>query len=214
MVMLEARKEQIKSGYDRAAAGYARKWFHELDHKPLDRLLLNHFHALTENLGKVCDMGCGPGEVAHYLKERGADVMGIDLSEAMIREAKGLNPDIDFRVDDMFGLKLEDGSLAGIAAFYAIVNYGLGDIPLFAREFHRVLRKEGILFLAFHIGDEKVHVVDFFGHQVNLDFHYYDQDKIIDILERTGFDMVDVVIRYPYADVEPQTKRAYVFARK
>jgi len=54
------------AGYDAVAAPNAERFFDELDHKPLDRLLLDHLATITR-WGRVCDMGCGPGEVAAYL---------------------------------------------------------------------------------------------------------------------------------------------------
>jgi trans-aconitate methyltransferase len=123
--MLEERQQHITSCYDAAAQKYAENFFDELDHKPMDRLLLSYFHEETKGRGTVCDMGCGPGEVADYLYQRGAEVIGIDLSKAMIAEAKRLSPRIEFKVDDMFNLDIPDDYLAGIAAFYAIVNFEL-----------------------------------------------------------------------------------------
>lgn len=40
---------------------------------------------------RVLDLGCGKGRFARRLQERGARVVGIDLSSAMLAEAAGLN---------------------------------------------------------------------------------------------------------------------------
>jgi 2-polyprenyl-3-methyl-5-hydroxy-6-metoxy-1,4-benzoquinol methylase len=72
--------ENVQDGYDRVAAEYARRIFGELEHKPLDRQLLDRFAAMVQGRGQVCDLGCGPGHVARYLHERGVQVMGLDLS--------------------------------------------------------------------------------------------------------------------------------------
>jgi hypothetical protein len=50
-----------KTSYDRVADEYVRRIFDELQHKPLDRLLLDRFAASVRGMGPVCDMGCGPG---------------------------------------------------------------------------------------------------------------------------------------------------------
>jgi hypothetical protein len=50
----------IRESYDRLADEYARRIFNELQHKPLDRQLLNRFAAEMAGRGEVCDMGCGP----------------------------------------------------------------------------------------------------------------------------------------------------------
>src|SRR5947209_2622609 len=112
----------IRSSYDRLADEYARRIFDELSHKPFDRELLNHFAARVSGRGEVCDMGCGPGQVAQYLHDHGAPALGLDLSPRMVEEARILNPGIRFQEGNKMALPFEDRTLAGITAFYAIVN--------------------------------------------------------------------------------------------
>jgi len=112
----------IRESYDRLADEYARRIFNELQHKPLDRQLLNRFAAEIAGRGEICDMGCGPGHVARYLRDVGATVFGLDIAPRMVEQARHLNPDISFREGNMMALDIPDRTLAGIAAFYAIVN--------------------------------------------------------------------------------------------
>ena len=91
---MNVNTNDLKIGYDRMAAEYSRRVFHELDHKPLDRQLLDRFAGLVKNKGPVCDMGCGPGQIARYLYDRGVtNAFGMDLSPGMVAEAQQLNPD-------------------------------------------------------------------------------------------------------------------------
>src|SRR5579864_495395 len=144
----------IRDGYDQLADEYARRLFEELRDKPLDCRLLDRFAAAVAGRGEVCDMGCGPGQVARYLRDAGASVFGLDLSPGMLQQARKLNPDITFREGNMMGLDLAAGTLAGVAAFYAIVNIPRHSLPLVFREIQRVLRPGGLLLLAFHTGNE------------------------------------------------------------
>src|SRR3954464_8524631 len=57
---------------------------------------------------KVLDIGCGPGVFTARHARAGADVIGIDFSEQMIRTAKDQFPQIDFRVADAERLPFED----------------------------------------------------------------------------------------------------------
>lgn len=51
---------------------------------------------------RVLDAGCGPGAYAAELKQRGADVTSIDISERMIELARErLGPEADLRLVDM-----------------------------------------------------------------------------------------------------------------
>src|SRR3954453_9047437 len=100
---------EVQSSYDRVAEEYARRIFGELEHKPFDRQLLDRFAARDEGSGSACDLGCGPGHVARYLHERGVQVIGVDLSPAMLEPARRLNPGIEFQQGNMLSLDIGEG---------------------------------------------------------------------------------------------------------
>jgi SAM-dependent methyltransferase len=204
----------IRESYDRLAEEYTRRIADELQHKPLDRELLDRFAKETRGRGDVCDMGCGPGHVARYLRDAGASVFGLDLSPGMLEEARKLNPDIPFREGNMLSLDIPDGTLAGVAAFYAIVNIPRQSLPLVFREIWRVLQSRGLLLLAFHIGDEVLHEDELWGQKISMDFLLFQPSEIRLDLEKAGFNIEEIVEREPYPDVEYPSRRAYIFARK
>jgi SAM-dependent methyltransferase len=205
----------IRESYDRIADEYARRLFDELRHKPRDRELLNRFAAAVAGRGEVCDMGCGPGQVARYLRDVGAAVFGLDLSPRMLEQARRLNPDISFREGNMMALPLPDGALAGIAAFYAIVNIPKESLPSVFREMYRVLQPGGLLLLAFHCGDEILHEDQLWGRPIAMDFFFFQPSAIRQYVERVGFAIEESLERDPYPpEVEHQSRRAYIFARK
>jgi ubiquinone/menaquinone biosynthesis C-methylase UbiE len=207
--------ESIRESYDRIADEYARRLFHELHQKPLDCELLDRFATQVAGRGPACDIGCGPGQVARYLRDAGTEVFGLDLSSQMLEEARQLSPDISFRVGDMLALDLPDGALSGIAAFYAIVNIPLPSLPRVFQEMERVLQPGGLLLLAFHIGDEVLHEEELWGRPIFMDFFLFTPDAIQQQLEQAGFAIEEMIERDPYPpDVEYQSRRAYIFARK
>jgi SAM-dependent methyltransferase len=205
----------IRESYDRLADEYAHRIFNELRYKPLDRELLDRFAAKVAGHGEACDMGCGPGQVARYLRDAGATVFGLDLSPQMLAQARQFNPEIPFREGDMMSLDLPDESLAGIAAFYAIVNIPKALLPSVFREMQRVLQAGGLLLLAFHSGDEVVHEEQLWGQPISMDFFLFQPPAIRDCVEAAGFAIEEIIERDPYPpEVEYQSRRAYIFARK
>jgi len=79
----------------------------------------------------------------------------------------------------------------------------------------RVLKPSGLLLLAFHTGDERLHEEEIWGRKISMDFFLFPPARIGKYLEAAGLVVEDVVERGPYApDVEFQSHRAYIFARR
>lgn len=206
--------EDLQKGYDAVAGDYAENFRDELAHKPFDRKMLDWLVEKTGDLGTFCDMGCGPGQVAGYLFDRGAHVRGVDISPKMIENARKLNPGVMFETGDMLDLAgIAGNSYGGIAAFYSIIHIPREMIGQALRELYRVLKPGGIILLAFHIGRETVHRDEWWGREVSIDFHFLETGEIKEHLKTAGFDPQEVIERDPYAE-EYQSRRAYIFARK
>ena len=211
---MEQTSDHIRASYDSVAREYANRYVGELTHKPLDRELLSRFASTVRGHGQVYDLGCGPGQTTVFLHQCGVQVRGLDLSPDMLREARQRHPGIDFEQGDMLSLSLADASLAGVIAFYAIVHFTPSELRRALAEMHRVLRPGGQLLIAFHIGEGSIHVEEFLGRRVALDFRFFTPQGVVDELVLAGFIAIDVIERDPYPEVEYPSRRAYVFARK
>lgn len=206
--------DALQNSYDQVADAYAEHFRTELDHKPFDRKMLDWLAEKVGARGVICDMGCGPGHVAGYLHNRGAAVCGVDLSAEMVKQATRLNPGIRFMQGDMLRLiKVPDGSYGGIAAFYSIVHIPRTSLNDAFAELRRVLCRDGILLLTHHIGRDVVHLDEFLGKQVSMDFIFFQTEETKSQLLRAGFDLEEVIERDPYPEAEYQSRRAYIFAR-
>lgn len=208
------RPLDTKTSYDAIADEYVRRIFDELQHKPLDRQLLDRFAENLRGLGPVCDVGCGPGHVARYLQARGVSVCGIDLSGEMVRRARELTDDIDFRQDDMLALHVPDEAWAGVVAFYSIIHIARDRVVQALSELRRVLQPGGMLLLGFHLGNETVHLDEWWEQKVSVDFFFFELTEMVGYLTAAGLEIGEVVERDPYPDVEHQNRRGYILARR
>jgi len=201
-----------QSSYDEVADEYTQRIGDELKHKPLERELLARFAAGIS--GEIADVGCGPGHITRYLHDQGANAFGIDLSGGMIEQAARRNPGIRFEQGDMRALSSDDNSLGGLVVLYSIIHIPRNEVVKVLREFRRVLKPTGQLLIGFHKGQEILHQAELWGKVVNLDFVFFEPDEMVRYLKTAGFDTVEVIERSPYPDVEYQSHRAYVWARK
>jgi hypothetical protein len=72
-----------EAAYDAVADAYSAAFDNELDSKPVDRALLTAFTELIGPASSAMSVVV-PGNVTRFLAERHSDVMGLDLSRAMI----------------------------------------------------------------------------------------------------------------------------------
>lgn len=103
----------------------------------------------------VVDLATGSGDVAFALRRglgSGAQIVGLDfcqpmLDEAEIKKARLSNcANIDFRIGDLLGLPLGDGTADAVTISFGLRNAASRNKAL--REMHRVLRKPGgVLFV-------------------------------------------------------------------
>ncbi|MGI8563874.1 MAG: class I SAM-dependent DNA methyltransferase [Candidatus Dormibacter sp.] len=207
-------EDAVRKSYDAAASEYAAHIYDELRHKPLDRRLLDELVQEVNCRGTVCDIGCGPGHVARYLREGGVEVTGIDLSPRLIEAARRLNPGIRFEVGDMRSLEVPDAAFAAVVAFYSLIHFDTEQLRQAVRELRRILRPDGVLLASFHRGSERRHVEDLWGVDVNLDFHFFEPDQINTMLTEEGLPVERITVRPPYIGFEVETERFYVSARR
>jgi SAM-dependent methyltransferase len=204
-----------RATYDRVAEEYATRIADELTGKPLDRALLACYAEQVAGLGTVADMGCGPGHVAAHLHGLGVPVVGIDLSPEMVAIARQRFPAIPFEQGSMLALDTPDAAWGGIIAFYSIIHLPPESRRQAFAEFARVLKPGGLLFLAFHSGDEQRHLDEWWEQPVSLDVWFLQPQAIESLLRDVGFTIEMSLVRQPYApEIEHQSQRAYIFARK
>ena len=203
----------VVPSYDAIAEEYAREYFEELARKPFDREWLDRFAASVAGRGRVCDLGCGPGQIARYLASRGADAFGIDAAAAMVATARRLNPTLVFTVGDFNRLDLADGELAGIAAFYSLIHCARSELGRVAAELRRVLQPGGRLLVAVHEGSGEVGRDELFGKRVAFVATLFSEREVRDALEGAGFRIDEMGTRPPY-DFEYQSRRIYAAATR
>jgi SAM-dependent methyltransferase len=209
---LNLRHRSVRRSYDAVAADYAGHFHDELAAKPLDRALLACLAEQAGDTAPIADLGCGPGHVAAWLAGRGVAAVGIDLSAAMVSAGRREYPNVEFRQGDLLALPAATGEFGAAIAFYSIIHLEPADLHRAFTEIRRVLRPDGLLLLAFHVGTEVRHVDEWWDRAVDLDFRFLEPAAVSDAMERAGFQTQMCLERVSYPG-EVDTRRAYLLAR-
>jgi ubiquinone/menaquinone biosynthesis C-methylase UbiE len=135
----------------------------------------------------------------------------------MLENGRAYFPQVRFEVQDFFQFSYQDDSFCGVVGFYAIVNLESDEIKALLAEVKRVLKPGGLFLFSFHLfeGEDKIEVDEFLDQKIdNLTFYFFKADDVKALVEETGFQVLDILIRYPYEDVEYPSKRAYFVVKK
>lgn len=91
---------------------------------------------------RLVDVATGPGYVAARAVERGAEVVGVDLSETMLEFARARVPEAEFVRGDATALPLPGSSVDAFIAAFVLLH--LGSPERAVHEAARVLRAGGL----------------------------------------------------------------------
>ena len=210
------QRKNILEGYNKTAQQYRNELLYELDGKSLDRILLKRFAEDNIRKGAILDLGCGPGQTTFFLAGCGIkSLVGIDLSSGMIEVASEFPVNgVDFREGDMLDLEFADNQFGSAICFYGIVHFTYDELAIALAEIRRVIKPEGQFLFSFHIGTEIKKTEELFGEKVNMEFYFFEVEKVLEILAKTGWKQVEVVERYPYEGAEYPSRRAYILVEK
>jgi SAM-dependent methyltransferase len=212
--------DRVRRSYDAVADRYAAEYSRELDHKPVERALYAAFAELVGADARVGDVGCGPGHVTAHLATLGLNPVGIDPSPGMISVATAQHPTLEFRVGAAADLGELDGAWAGAVAPYSLIHVETAARPGAYAELARVIAPGGWLLLAFHVSmaDQPVgsvrHFDEWFGRQVDLDFHFLDPDDVAGGVVAAGFTVMAITERQPWPHVEAPSRRCTILAQR
>jgi ubiquinone/menaquinone biosynthesis C-methylase UbiE len=199
-----------RASYDTVAESYADLLRDALSGAPYERAILALFAELARG-GPVADIGCGPGRITAHLHGLGVDAFGIDLSPAMIDLARRDHPGLRFEVGSMTDLDLSDSSVAGLLAWFSLIHIPDDEVPTVLADFHRVLRPNGALLLAFHVGDEhRLKTQGYGGHPMKVYVHRRPPDRVADWLRDAGFAVEAQLLHNP----DESRRGAFLFARR
>jgi uncharacterized protein YceH (UPF0502 family) len=211
----DVRDAQVRSSYDAVATAYADHLTDELHALPFETWLLDRVVAHAGGR-PVVEVGSGPGHVTAYLAEQGADATGIDLSPAMVAEARRRFPDGSYDVGDLRRLSRPPmgPGWAAVLGWYSLIHLAGSELPDAVAALARPLAPGGWLVLAMHAGSEIRHADEWFDREIDLDFVLHEPADVVALVEAAGLVDTEWYRRGPVAARAETSERLYVVGRK
>jgi len=130
---------------------YSRQWFTTFLGSIDESVVARETAFIARQIGNarsVLDLCCGPGRHAAPLAERGYEVVGLDLDDTALRDARNRAPSASFIRGDMRHLPLATASMDAVLCMWQSFGHFDADTNAAAlAEMARVLRPNGRLLL-------------------------------------------------------------------
>jgi ubiquinone/menaquinone biosynthesis C-methylase UbiE len=147
-----------------------------------------------DNLGNLLELGCGTGYFTETLANKSESIISTDISEEMLSIAMEKLKEFEFQVMDCQDLKFDeetfDTVFMGLVLLFTQPEKAL-------KESCRVLKPGGLLIIV----DPDISFLSFYGdlkfrfralvnyRKIPTTSHFLNQEKIVDMLDKTGFEV-------------------------
>lgn len=180
--------------FDRLADRYAEKYFH-LD--LYDRYLERFVRRIESQGASVLDVACGPGNVSAYLAQARPDLklVGIDLAEGMIRQARLRVPSAKFWIKDCRYIDGLEQVFDASAFAFGLSYLTDDDANRFFTSLNSILSDSAILYLSTITGESSWSGFETSSGGDRVYLKYRSVDDIVSMVERAGYriDFTEVI---------------------
>jgi SAM-dependent methyltransferase len=173
---------------------------------------------LLDRLGpgsRILDLGCGTGTpTARQLTDAGHTVVGIDISEEMLRLARRDVPTAEFRRLAIEDVDASLGDFTAVVAFFSLLMLPRMEIPPVLKNIHDLLEPGGHLVLGMVEADLDDTPIQFLGSPVRVSG--YMRDELVGLVTEAGFEVNELrhVSYAPASAALPPEVQLFLFCRR
>lgn len=156
---------------------------------------LNKFISFLPKKSKILDLGCGWGQDSKFFIEHDFETVGVDFSSQMIKKARDLVKKAKFYQREVGDLNFPNGTFNGIWCSFILLHVSKKDTKKVLGSIRKILKKEGILYLALKKGKgEGFKKDERYGREVKFE-SYYTKAEIKKLLGNVGFRLLALAIK-------------------
>lgn len=155
----------------------------------------NKFLALLPSRGSVLDVGCGSGVKSKYMLEKGFRVVGIDVSEGLLKIAQRESPSGEFLLLSMTELDSLTEEFDGVFAQASLLHIPKAEASGVVRQMAGRARPGGYVYIAVKRAwegapEEEVKKENDYGYEYERFFSYYTPEELSGYMKAAGLEVV------------------------
>ena len=179
--------------FDKYASQYQTKYMDtSLYHNTFDLFC----KSIQQKNASILEVGCGPGNITHYLLNQCPDFqfLGIDLAPNMIALAQENNPTAQFEILDGRAINKLSQKFDGILCGFCFPYFSKTEAIKFIADAAQKLHKNGILYISTMEGayEKSSWQGPSSNHIDRLYIHYHQLDYLEEALLENGFKIVSI----------------------
>jgi len=171
------------------------------------------FIKLIPKGGRILEIGCAGGRDSKIFAQKGFKVVGIDLVDIFLKEARKLVPQAKFIKMDLLDLKFPKNYFDAIWVNAVLVHIKKKDVPKALKNLYQVLKPRGKIHLREKRGKGIKVIKEKLSQGKTRRFTFYTEDELKKYLEKSGFKIITLGV-FPDTLGRKHLKWAGVWAEK
>lgn len=148
------------------------------------------FLKLLPKQARVLDVGCAGGRDSIIFQKAGHNVIGIDIVDAFLKEARRKVPKVKFIKMDIMKLKFPDNYFDAIYAQAVLLHFKKSDLLKILKQFYKKLKVNGLLHVQLKRGRGSRIVKEKLVNNHGRFFTFYYKYEAEDYIKRAGFKVI------------------------
>jgi ubiquinone/menaquinone biosynthesis C-methylase UbiE len=154
------------------------------------------FCSLIKKSGaEILDVGCGPGNISHYLLSKRPDlkILGIDLAPNMLELARKNNPSAEFSLMDAKEISQIKRKFDGIICGFCAPYLSKEECAKLISDAYNMLNEGGVFYLSVIEGIYENSGYEVAGNGVDKGYvYYYEEKDLKDYFSESGYKTIEV----------------------